>query len=94
MGMAEGLELRESVTGCRPAGRGINLNGIGLLLLSLLLLLLRLLFSSSTLSASQPFSSFLSLSPWLTPLFCKALQLERERERERTLHGSKAYFER
>lgn len=88
MGMAEGLGLQESVTGCRPAGRGINLNGISLLLLFLLLLLLRLLFSSSTLSASQPFSSFPSL---LGSLRCFVKHCRRGRERSmaarRTLNG-------
>lgn len=43
-GNSRGPELQESVTGCKPAGRGINLNGITPLLLFLLLLLLHLLF--------------------------------------------------
>lgn len=78
-GNGRGLELYESVTGCRPAGRGINLNGITPLL-PVSLFLLHLLFH-----IPQFQSHGLSLlSACLIPLFYKVLQ-----ERARILHGSK-----
>lgn len=90
-GTAQGPELQESVTGCRPAGRGINLNGITPLLLFLLLLLLHLLFfifRSFSLAACLflPTSPSLPLSPWLIPPVCRAPQT-----REQILHGSKEH---
>ena len=88
-GMAQRPELQESVTGCRPAGRGINLNGITPLLLFLLLLLLHLLFfilRSFSLAACLFLPTSLSLSPWLIPPVCQALQT-----REQLLHGSEEH---
>ncbi len=88
-GNGRGLELQESVTECRPAGRGINLNGITLLLL----------FSACP-PTPPPFFIlhsfslaallFLSFSPWLFPLFCKALQ---ERQRDLWHQGEQLWFE-
>ena len=83
MGMAADWGLQESVTGCRPAGRGINLNGIAPLLLFLVLLLLRpFFFSSSALSGS------FCASP---PVLGLAVLQKKALQKERMLGGSKEY---